>query len=340
MTKISLYPLDTNIQDDDLLIGTDKETPSKFTKNFSIGDIKKFINASAVPGPVGPAGPQGVQGPIGPDGPIGPVGPAGLDWQGSWASSTSYVADDAVGYDGASYFCILAITGATPPATNLSPDVDTTHWALLASQGAQGPQGPTGAQGPQGEQGPAGTNVSTRGVVNTSASAPYNVLEYDINTVTGNTNEFVRLPENAPIGKVVIISSNGVNPVNIKAYNDGSTISINGSNSNTNAYQLYAYDTVKLISLGTDYWQAEIIGGTNITYNGKRIGAFFGYTITDFVANGTTSPLSLATLNSSYPNASYPLGTRVSCASISGGGLMYTKVGVATWVSNPITAVV
>jgi len=334
MTKISLFPLDNNIQDDDLLIGTDKETPSKFTKNFSVGDLKTFINASAVAGPVGPAGPQGVQGPIGPDGPIGPVGPAGLEWQGAWVSGTSYVADDAVGYDGASWFCILATSGTTPP------DTDTTHWALLASQGAQGPQGPTGAQGPEGAQGPAGTNVSTRGVVSSSASTPYNVLEYDINTVTGNTNEFVRLPENAPIGKVVIISSNGVNPVNIKAYNDGSTISINGSNSNTNAYQLYAYDTVKLMSLGTDYWQAEIIGGTNITYNGKRIGSSFGYAISDIILNTTTSPLSAATLNSTYSNTFYPLGTRVSCSSISGGGLMYTKVGIATWVSNPITAVV
>ena len=69
----------------------------------------------------GPVGPQGVQGPAGP---IGPVGPAGLEWQGSWVSGTSYVADDAVGYDGASWFCILATSGTD------APDVDTTHWAL------------------------------------------------------------------------------------------------------------------------------------------------------------------------------------------------------------------
>lgn len=40
MTKISLYPLDTNIQDDDILLGTDKETPDHVTKNFSVGDLK------------------------------------------------------------------------------------------------------------------------------------------------------------------------------------------------------------------------------------------------------------------------------------------------------------
>jgi hypothetical protein len=95
----------------------------------------------------GPAGPQGVQGPAGP---VGPVGPAGLEWQGAWVSGTSYVEDDAVGYDGASWFCILATSGTD------APDVDTTHWALLASQGAQGIQGVAGPQGAQGPTGPEG----------------------------------------------------------------------------------------------------------------------------------------------------------------------------------------
>jgi len=96
----------------------------------------------------GTPGPQGVQGPVGPAGPVGPVGPAGLEWQGSWASGTSYVADDAVGFGGASYFCILATSGTT------APNLDTTHWALLASQGATGATGPAGAQGPTGATGP------------------------------------------------------------------------------------------------------------------------------------------------------------------------------------------
>jgi hypothetical protein len=90
------------------------------------------------------AGTVGPQGPIGPQGVPGPVGPAGLNWQGSWVSGNSYVVDDAVGYAGASYFCILATSGTTNPST------DTTHWALLASQGSTGPQGPQGIQGPAG----------------------------------------------------------------------------------------------------------------------------------------------------------------------------------------------
>ena len=107
--------------------------------------------------PAGPAGAQGVQGPAGPAGATGPVGPAGLEWQGAWAAATTYAADDAVGYGGASYFCILGITGNV---SNADPASDTTHWALLAAQGATGATGATGAQGPQGPQGPAGTSAA------------------------------------------------------------------------------------------------------------------------------------------------------------------------------------
>jgi len=142
----------------------------------------------------GPQGPQGVQGPAGP---LGPVGPAGLEWQGSWVSGTSYVADDAVGYDGASWFCILATSGTT------APNLATTNWALLASQGAQGPQGvqgPTGAQGsvgPAGPQGPAGSSTYStwRAVINYDSVV--NVLVNEIGftspTITNPSNGKIRI---------------------------------------------------------------------------------------------------------------------------------------------------
>jgi hypothetical protein len=97
-------------------------------------------------------------GPTGPTGPQGPVGPAGLYWKGAWVSGTSYVVNDAVGYGGASYFCILATSGTS------NPTVATTNWALLASQGAVGPTGPTGATGatgPTGAVGPQGSISQT-----------------------------------------------------------------------------------------------------------------------------------------------------------------------------------
>jgi len=145
MTKISEYPILSNPTEDDILIGTDVNSSDE-TRNFSIGSIIALIG-DVNQGPIGP------QGNTGPTGPQGPVGPAGLEWQGEWVSGTSYVEDDAVGYDGASWFCILATSGTT------APDVDTTHWALLASQGAVGPTGPAGPIGPQGPGGEGITKV-------------------------------------------------------------------------------------------------------------------------------------------------------------------------------------
>lgn len=115
------------------------------TQPYTIDDLVDTIG-------VGSQGPQGVEGPAGPP---GPVGPAGLTWRGAWVSGTSYVANDAVGYGGASYFCILATSGTT------TPNLATANWALLASQGAIGPQGAQGPTGPQGAAGGAGTLQQT-----------------------------------------------------------------------------------------------------------------------------------------------------------------------------------
>jgi hypothetical protein len=68
--------------------------------------------------------------------------------------------NDTIGYNGASYFCILAHTGYQP-----TENVSDTYWALIAAQGApgtpgvdgdQGIAGATGAQGLQGLAGPDG----------------------------------------------------------------------------------------------------------------------------------------------------------------------------------------
>lgn len=112
-----------------------------------------------------PAGPTGVQGPIGPQGVPGPVGPAGLNWQGAWSALGTYVIDDAVGYGGASWFCIDPVG---PSAT--TPDLDPTNWALLASQGSPG------TAGPQGVAGVAGPNNITVGVTTIASGTNNRVL--------------------------------------------------------------------------------------------------------------------------------------------------------------------
>jgi hypothetical protein len=125
-------------------------------------------------------GPQGIQGSTGPQGPVGPVGPAGLTWKGAWLSGTSYVEDDAVGHNGASWFCINNTSGTTPP------NADATNWALLASQGAQGPAGATGAQGPTGPQGPSSTSATSETITSSQGSAPFTNINKTITLINSS----------------------------------------------------------------------------------------------------------------------------------------------------------
>lgn len=141
MARIQTYNLDTTINASDKVIGTDgAEGANHATKNFTVGDLTAYIQNNIEDVEV--VGLRGPQGDPGPRGPAGAVGPAGLNWQGSWTSGNDYVEDDAVAYDGASYFCIADVAGGT---TN--PGDDTTHWALLAAQGANGEEGPRGPRG-------------------------------------------------------------------------------------------------------------------------------------------------------------------------------------------------
>lgn len=135
----------------------------------------EMLNAPGPQGPTGEQGDQGIQGPIGLTGPQGDqgiqgekgdkgdqgiqgvqgqqgiqgqVGPAGLDWKGTWLAQTVYDENDAVYYNGASWF---ASTGA--PAGVAPADTGDNPWQPLAIRGAQGIQGQQGIQGVQGIQG-------------------------------------------------------------------------------------------------------------------------------------------------------------------------------------------
>lgn len=93
---------------------------------------------SGATGATGPAGPQGIAGVAGPAGAQGPQGPAGVSFKGAWSSAESYVANDAVSYDGSTYIALATSAGARPDAT-------PSAWALLAQGGAAGATGPAGA---------------------------------------------------------------------------------------------------------------------------------------------------------------------------------------------------
>ena len=285
--------------------------------------------------PPGPAGPEGIQGPAGP---LGPVGPAGLNWQGAWTSGDSYVADDAVGYDGASWFCILATSGTT------APDSDPTHWALLASQGAQGIQGEQGPIGPQGPSGSSG--AATQGIVTggPNFSSP-GVLSYDINYVYpfAGGNAYV-LPNSPSIGKVVTVlnytSSLGSPSASVRAFGGGAFMLGNSNNSVTSTISIKNNETSRFIYVGGGYWKVEYVASTNISFNNFVLDGTYGYNISETVTNTTTSAFSEAQLNLFYSATYYPVGAKVICRNIVGGGLMYIKVDSTTWVSTPITVVV
>ena len=105
-------------------------------------------------GPRGVPGATGATGATGPQGPTGAAGAAGISWQGIWSVADSYIANNAVAYDGSIYFSIQASMGQ-------EPDTSPAYWTLLAGVGAPGATGPAGAAGASGPQGPQGVPGAT-----------------------------------------------------------------------------------------------------------------------------------------------------------------------------------
>ena len=131
-------------------------------------------------GPVGPQGPQGEQGPTGPQGDIGPVGPEGPvgpqgiqgvqgppggapAWKGEWSAATTYVSNDAVSYQGSSFYAPSDVMlGVAPPAA---------PWQQIAAKGDTGAAGPTGPTGATGAGVPAGG--TTGQILNKTSDTDY-----------------------------------------------------------------------------------------------------------------------------------------------------------------------
>jgi hypothetical protein len=172
------------------------------TQHYTVEDIAAFAG-------VGSEGPQGVEGPAGPP---GPVGPAGLEWQGSWDTDSSYNVDDAVGFNGASWFCISEVTGTG----NSNPEEDTVSWALLAAQGATGPQGAQGPTGPQGAQGEPGSFSYTEGSLNADSSSFVEFTKLEQN--------FTRVYVSSPTDNYIGISNVGLDTGSVYVVQNKSTV--------------------------------------------------------------------------------------------------------------------
>jgi hypothetical protein len=238
------------------------------TQHYTVEDIASFVG-------VGSEGPQGVQGPAGPP---GPVGPAGLEWKGAWNTNSSYAVDDAVGFNGASWFCISAVTGTG----NSNPEEDTESWALLAAQGATGPQG---AQGPQGPQGPAGVALTkTYGTLDGSTGDPVDLI-YDINRLidgSGPFNQF-KLPNTSLIGKEIVVYFFGTKTTTVYP-SSGSNRFIVGAASLTSNIKLYSNDYYKFTCIGSNLWLVE-----KMEFTKKEFKAFITQTGTNNPVIDTTS---------------------------------------------------
>ena len=78
-----------------------------------------------------------------------------LEWKSSWNSSTSYLAGDAVSFNGSSYLSLMDSN------TGNAPDTSPAYWDLIARQGDIGPTGATGPIGPTGAAGATGATGAT-----------------------------------------------------------------------------------------------------------------------------------------------------------------------------------
>jgi hypothetical protein len=102
------------------------------------------------------------------------IGRVRMGWKGTWVSATTYVAQDAVYYNGETFVARIDVPVGTA-TTN------TTYWQQVAqkgtngtngSDGATGPQGPQGDQGIQGDQGTQGIQGATGPTGPTGAAGP------------------------------------------------------------------------------------------------------------------------------------------------------------------------
>jgi hypothetical protein len=213
--------------------------------------IDQEVEAVALtPGPTGPTGAQGI---------AGPVGPAGLEWRGVWSSATSYIADQAVSYNGASWFCISPITGATLPATNLPPNADITHWALLAAQGSPGPQGAQGIPGT-----PGASVQKTKGSLVGANFPNETVLIYDINLLQPGSGNSFKLPNTTAIGKEIIVDVMA-SAVNIYGAVSGALAFETSVNSSSSQCILAFNDLVKFTCIASNFWLIEHLQRNSLT---------------------------------------------------------------------------
>lgn len=271
----------------------------------------------------------------GTDGATGPTGPTGASftYRSAYGTGGGYVVGDVVTYSGASYVNISDLASHTGDY----PDTDTTHWGVLAENGAPGATGATGATGADGASG-----------MTILGSVP--------------TPTYVYETSGAAIGDAYIVESNGelyvYGPFTDSGgpqtgfHSVGRIVGPTGPTGATGADGADGADG----AAGTVYsaWQGDwgssytYATGDIVTYNGSTWVSYTGNNInnppyedndngmtslwTIFVAGGATGPTGVisapASLTQSSNNANYPL--TISSANEQGGGAGWSDMIMLT----------
>lgn len=170
-------------------------------------------------GATGSKGDKGDQGDQGIPGLDGYTSPAGLTWSGPWNGTQSYFKNYVVGYASASWWSKANIAARPfPLSPNSPPDIDTSNWALLSTQGPVGPQGIRGATGPVGAtglglQGIRGATGATGGGVASNVTYIPDGISLTASNVQGALDQLVNRIFSYKIYTALLTQSGTASPV-------------------------------------------------------------------------------------------------------------------------------
>lgn len=175
-------------------------------------------------------------------------------------------------------------------------------------------------------------NNKTNGVINGTLTTPYPILEYDINTITGN-NTNVSLPSNSELGKIIYVKTQN----NCYIYSDNNGLLTRISTQDTNSYSGNVYMPInrlyKFIHVGGGFWVMSDFSYKLLSINGQS--RPYNDLYLSSVETGTSAP-TLSDLSTAYDGNNYPVGYKVFYPNITGGGKIYTKIATGQYYETNI----
>ena len=184
-----------------------------------------------------------------------------LNWKGAYNSSTAYIVDDVVSYNGSSYVCIQASTNNLP--------TNTTYWNQMSAAGTNGTD--------------VGTTITTQGdILFRDGSGLQRLAIGTANQIlqvnsSANALEYTAKPEGNLVQHVVMNSSTGYSATNNSNYQAASAWDIAITPTNANNRLLYTFSShgaSRYSSNGTSgallKFQSSV-GGTDTDVSGSNV---------------------------------------------------------------------